>query len=426
MSFHRTEDSQYLNHFINKKFLNNVSVIRFSNKSKSVLEKLLKTIAFGNIEYKNADIKSQWIPIGDDNVFPRGYNYNYCKDNIKHEIENMNKISCIYTIKIKDREFQISFVAPNNFPNVENYFEKSIRLVYFWLYLACNYSPSKCSHKINIYLYFTHLKKYLPTSGYYIDQSHANTAFTTSCKTITEINIFRHEEWFKVLIHESFHCMGLDFSEYEQTKIDKHVLSIFPVNSDVRLFETYCEMWAEIINTLIISFVSYKNFDDIENITIEHTNKMIKNCEKLLMVEQTFSLFQCAKVLKFFDLDYNDLYELHCKFKRDSNYKEGTHVLSYYILKSIYMFYVNEFVEWCSNHNNSGIINFNKQSNLVENNMYEYFLFIREHYKNPEFISAVNGMSSWFHKTQKKLSKSLRNTDKFELKTLRMSIHEII
>ena len=149
------------------------------------------------------------------------------------------------------------------------------------MYLACNYSPSKCSHKINIYLYFTHLKKYLPTSGYYIDQSHANTAFTTSCKTITEINIFRHEEWFKVLIHESFHCMGLDFSEYEQTKIDKHVLSIFPVNSDVRLFETYCEMWAEIINTLIISFVSYKNFDDIENITIEHTNKMIKNCEKL-------------------------------------------------------------------------------------------------------------------------------------------------
>ena len=90
------------------------------------------------------------------------------------------------------------------------------------------------------------------------------------------------------------------------------------------------------------------------------------------------------------------------------------------------MFYVNEFVEWCSNHNNSGIINFNKQSNLVENNMYEYFLFIREHYKNPEFISAVNGMSLWFHKTQKKLSKSLRNTDKFELKTLRMSIHEII
>ena len=118
MSFHRTEDSQYLNHFINKKFPNNVSFIRFSNKSKSVLEKLLKTISFGNIEYKNADIKSQWIPIGDDNVFPRGYNYNYCKDNIKREIENMNKISCIYTIKIKDREFQISFVAPNNFPNV--------------------------------------------------------------------------------------------------------------------------------------------------------------------------------------------------------------------------------------------------------------------------------------------------------------------
>jgi hypothetical protein len=220
--------------------------------------------------------------------------------------------------------------------------------------------------------------------------------------------------------------MGLDFSEFEQTKIDNHVLSIFPVNSDVRLFETYCEMWAEIINTLIISFISYKNYNDIENITIEHTNKMIKNCEKLLEIEQTFSLFQCAKVLKFFDLEYTDLYELHCKYKRDSNYKEGTHVLSYYILKCIYMFHMNEFIEWCVNHNSSGIINFNKQPHLVENNMYEYFLFIREHYKNPEFINTVNGMLSWFHKTQKRLSKSLRNTDKFELKTLRMSIHEII
>jgi hypothetical protein len=426
MTFYTTNDSTHLNKFVNKKFPYSVPRLRFSNKSKSLLEQLLKTIAFGSIEYKKTSIKSQWIPIGNDDVFPRGYNYNYCKDNIKREIENMNKICCIYTIKIKDREFQVSFIAPNNLPNIENHFNKSITLVYIWLYLACKFAPNKCSHKINIYLYLTPLKKYLPTSGYYIDENHANTAFTTSCKTITEINIFRQEEWFKVLIHETFHCMGLDFSEFDQTKIDKHVLSIFPVNSDVRLFETYCEMWAEIINNLIISFVSYKNYDDIENITIEHTNKMIKNCEKLLMIEQTFSVFQCAKVLKFFDLEYTDLYELHCKYKRDSNYKEGTHVLSYYILKCIYMFHVNEFIEWCSDYNKNGVINFNKQPHLVENNMYEYFLFIREHYKNPEFINAVNGMLSWFHKTQKKLSKSLRNADKFELKTLRMSIHEII
>lgn len=426
MSFYTTEDSTYLNRFIDKKFHNNVSIVKFSNKSKSLLEQLLKTIAFANIEYKKADIKSQLIPVGNDNVFPRGYNYNYCKDNIKSEIENMNKTSCIYTIKIKNREFQVSFIAPNNFTNIENYFEQSIKLVYIWLYLACKYSPAKCSHKINIYLYLTPLKKHLPTSGYYIDENHANTAFTTSCKTITEINIFRQEEWFKVLIHETFHCMGLDFSEFEQTNIDKHVLSIFPVNSDVRLFETYCEMWAEIINVLIISYFSNKKIDDIENITIDNTNEMIKKCEKLLEIEQTFSVFQCAKVLKFFDLEYTDLYELHCKYKRDSNYKEDTHVLSYYILKCIYMFHVNEFIEWCSDYNKNGIINFNKQPHLVENNMYEYFLFIREHYKNPEFIKAVNGMLSWFHKTQKKLSKSLRNVDKFELKTLRMSIHEII
>jgi hypothetical protein len=196
MSFYTTNDSNYLNKFINKKFPHNVSVMKFSNKSKSLLEQLLRTITFANIEYKKADIKSQWLPIGNDNMFPRGYNYNYCRDNIKREIENMNKICCIYTIKIKDREFQVSFIAPNNFTNIENYFEQCIKLVYIWLYLACKYSPSKCSHKINIYLYLTPLKKYLPTSGYYIDENHANTAFTTSCKTITEINRFSSLKFF--------------------------------------------------------------------------------------------------------------------------------------------------------------------------------------------------------------------------------------
>lgn len=434
MKFYTTDYSKYLNHFINKKFHDDISNIKFSQKSKTILEQLLKTIAFANIEYKkayngkhkNGDIKSQWIPIGNDDVFPRGYNYNYCKDNIKHEIENMNKICCIYTIKIENREFQISFIASNHFPNIENYFERSIKLIYIWLYLASKYASDKCSRKINIYLYLTPLKKFLPTSGYYIDENHANTAFTTSCKMITEINIYRQEEWFKVLIHETFHCMGLDFSEFNQTKINNLVLSVFPVNSDVRLFETYCEIWAEIINSLIISFISYKDFDDIENITIENTDKMIKTFEHLLKKEQTFSLFQCAKVLKFFDLEYTDLYESNCKYKRDSNYKEGTHVLSYYILKCIYMFYVNDFIEWCDVHNGSSIINFNKKHNIVENNMYEYFQFIREHYKNPEFIKTVNKMLLWFHKTQKKISKSLRHADKFELKTLRMSIHEII
>jgi hypothetical protein len=78
-------------------------------------------------------------------------------------------------------------------------------------------------------LYFTNYLKILPpANGSIIDQEHANTAFTTSCKTNTEINLFREEEWFKVLVHETFHCMGLDFSSEDPTAANNEEASSLP------------------------------------------------------------------------------------------------------------------------------------------------------------------------------------------------------
>ena len=111
--------------------------------------------------------------------------------------------------------------------------------------------------------------------------------FTTTCPKDSEIVIFRKEEWFKVLIHESFHNFALDFSDMNTYECTKDILSIFPVNSEVNLYESYTEFWAEIMNALFCSFFNLKsktNFDDF-----------LSNFEFFINFERTYSFFQLVK-----------------------------------------------------------------------------------------------------------------------------------
>ena len=156
----------------------------------------------------------------------------------------------------------------------------------------------ECSKEINIYLYFTPFKKRLPsTSKETIGPAHANTGFTYPCsinpgpggKASTEIIIFRHEEWFKVLMHETFHNLELDFNTVSGTSMR----DIFPaIRHNILLSESYVESWARILN------VAFYVFYDIYggNGTVSQYNSAVERC---LSLERTFSLFQAFKVLDY-------------------------------------------------------------------------------------------------------------------------------
>jgi hypothetical protein len=190
---------------------------------------------------------------------------------------------------------------------------------------------------VNVYLYLTNADKRLPNAlRQPIDKEHVNTAFTTGCNTTTEITIFRREEWFKVFIHESMHNLGLDFDF--STKTQQLLKSIFPLkNSKCFLGETYCEMWAEILNILL-----------------HHDGSAM---ERHIQIERKFSLFQTAKILDYFDLNYVELYEKTKESERlrQNNYKESTAVFCYYIVKTILLYNCNEFIEWVETNCNGGI-----------------------------------------------------------------------
>ena len=199
-----------------------------------------------------------------------------------------------------------------------------------WLVMADAYAPARCSTSMHIYMYFTDAKKMLPNKkGDVIDIEHANTAFTTSCSTNTSIIIFREEEWFKVFIHETFHNLGLDFSSQNINNLQKSLAQHFKIRSEMRVYETYCETWANLLNVLFTQ----------------------NNWQMALENERRHSLLQAAKVFKHFNMSFNDLKTT----KATDNFNENTEVFCYFILRSLWMWNLNRFLEWCLTNNNGSL-----------------------------------------------------------------------
>lgn len=392
----------FLDKHVQKKYVS-LGKTNPSKFSISLLKDLFRNLIFAEKTYE--------VPVGSwltPTSVPKGYDFDYCHDSIKAEIENMNKSICVYSFQIKNHSFQIAFVSPENKTVCEKNFEIYIKRIYIWLYLATIYAPPMCSQKLNIYIYLTNLQKNTPSNREQFSQIHANTAFTTSCKKNTEIHIYREEEWFKVLIHESFHCFGLDFSGENQSQINREIANIFPINSKMNIFEVYCETFAEIINTIFVSHHIVKKIENLE----DYIKKMTAKTNELLEKERVFSLFQCAKVLDYYGVKYKELYErTPLATQRRRNYRENdTNIFSYYILKSFFMFFYDDFLAWCFLHN-GGSIAFDRKK------LPEFIIFIKEHYKHPEFLTQIENMERFFMETYEK------NTPVF--KTMRMSLFEL-
>jgi hypothetical protein len=367
----------------------------FSEKAKRFLGKLFAFIMEGDSLFEGTSVEKKSTI---HNV--PGAN-NYIPESIRTIIKEQ-KHQTILDFSIDARKYTISMHHSETVS--ASLIKQHIRRIFIWLYVASRFSSPKCSQSLRINIYFTNATKNLPDKQRSpIDRHHANTAFTTSCATKTEINIFREEEWFKVLIHETFHCMGLDFSEMNNNASDAMILEIFQVNSDVRLYETYCETWAETLNAMMITYLSSRG---------KEINKMVGKTEILLYYERMFSLYQCAKVLRHFHLTYDDIVENRSKVM--NNFKEKTQILSYYVLKCVCIFYINDYIEWCID-NNGETLNFNKTKGRFEKTVASYVGFIKSHYNLPEYVIGMKQFEN---------NKGDKNT--ILENTLRMSLFEIL
>jgi hypothetical protein len=280
-----------------------------------------------------------------------------------------------YQVQFIERNINIIFVVKNRV-NKKKY-DEYVNYMLVWLYLVSHYSNQFCFSSITIYVYHTIFLKTIPkTQIDTLDIKNINTAFTTTCPKSSEIVIFREEEWFKVFIHETMHNFALDFSDMDVSRCHNKILQLFPVNSEVNLFEAYTEFWARIMNIIFCSYINAKKEEDI-----------LTNIELFMQIERTYSSFQMNKVLNYMGLDYSKLYlkNKHVEKIRNEKYKENTNVLSYYILTNILLYNYQEFFIWCYENNTNSIIQFNKtQANLMK-----LCDFIEGHYKTRSMIQSI-------------------------------------
>jgi hypothetical protein len=274
-----------------------------------------------------------------------------------------------------------------------------------WMYMLDSFSVKKCSKILDLYIYLTPFKKELPDNQLVtLDSEHVNTGYTTGCREQTEIVLYRKEEWFKVFIHETFHNFGLDFSDMNLSSINKCIREIFNVNIEYNLYESYCEVWARIMNTMIYSYFSLPNKHRSNPETFRNTFK------ENMKIEAYHSLYQSLKILTFMDLNFKLITEKSKDNIEICNhlYREKTSVFSYYIITSLLMNNYINFLGWCVKHNNI-LLQFRK----TPGNLDKYIEFIKESCKNPHIKKNI-----------KKLEKIIGKTDNIS-KNLKMTIIEI-
>jgi len=388
--------------------------IKWSNESIRILREIYdkgKTIdatVFGTTEFNT------------QSPLEKGSDFSYMPVPIQKYIESAKtRYHAKYQFDTGTRQVMIHLFQPEPTVSLEKWkkeVEPCLTAIETWIRIASEYACKECSQSLTIYIYWTPFIKELPTdSNQVIDTIHANTAYTTSCRPVTEIYIFRKEEWYKVLIHETFHCFGFDFSAASQQEVNREIKRLFPIRGliDPRVYESYCEMWAEIMVHWIQPLLNMNRDIDFDS-ALEYLTKELEK-------ERAYSLYQMTKILDRMGLDYDDLFPNQSETSvqlRNTRYRENTSVFSYYILKSLLMFYVDDFIVWTG-----------QPFQFRKGREKEYIVsLIGERYKRDEYLSAVyrihdRSCSGGPIRTSKSMKKCVAIPGKYK-RTLRMTVEK--
>ena len=310
-------------------------------------------------------------------------------------------------------------------PNLEIFNRYVDRIVTMYFILNKHSVSNNCSKDLTIFLYFTSLKKKLSNKVETLGYDHVNTGFTYTCpETNGEIVIFRKEEWFKVLIHESFHNLKLDFSNMDNSYCTQKMRLLFQVNSDVNLFESYTEFWAKTLN---IVFVSYsllgkrkrKRLLDTDILDADRLDTFLKYIEFLINYERQHCFFQMVKVLDSYGLTYQDILT---KTEKVNAFSEKSNVFTYFVITNILFSEFMDVIEWCNLNNKDGTLLMFQHN---EDNLKKYCLFIEKKYRSHQLTYNIGCSEKLFHKMAEKHKRKETKSVAFILNNLRLSLCEM-
>lgn len=186
-----------------------------------------------------------------------------------------------------------------------------------------------------------------------IEEIHVNSGFAFPCSEsasggLNHIYVYREEEWFKVLIHETIHAFGVDFASMSTNDmaIDKAIRALdtaFPgvivvhnANKNrICLFEAYTECWAEWI-AILFRVHEYGGNNQIRTWKPDFVRH--------LELERRWSMLQASRMRAWFASNPARMYH------------NRTPVFAYYVLKSVLMHHSVAFMAWCNKSNGKNIV----------------------------------------------------------------------
>jgi hypothetical protein len=327
--------------------------------------------------------------------------------NIQSELNNGFK----YEYSYSDNQLEFKICSNYNIP-LDNL---------YWKFL---YARMKCiqrlykkdTQKIKFKILLTDQLKEMPRKNKLFGPEEVNSGSTD----YTEIAIWRKEEHFKVILHESVHFFNLDgtYDLSEQNdNIDLKCHFQIDDNVKTRIYESYTESLAVFLNTFANAYqIFYMNQNDPRNINLAENQlqeiKQIK--DKLWIQEKKFFLLQIAKIFININPKSNNFADFlvdtnNCQISRQQNknkLNQTTSLLSYHIIKGANIIFDQDFLQWLQN-----------PFNPHPKSLYKFADYVIAKTKDPIFINLVNKAIKYLKTPNIKFSNTLKNT-------LRMTSYE--
>jgi hypothetical protein len=231
------------------------------------------------------------------------------------------------------------------------------------------------------------LNSNIDTTTNILGAKNVNSGFTYPYLKNGITFIYRKEEFFKVFIHESIHYYGIDKALHKDfsndPKYNKFINSfnIRPQDiANIGINEALTEYWTFII---YIIAQSYKKSIALANFIYEFENSY--------KLELLHIIFQVVKILHYNKLTYSEFLT-----KYSNQYKETSHIFSYYIVKTLLVYNHSDLLKstiFDINFSTPSSLNIALKSDPISINT--FFIKLLSYAYDNNFINIINKVSAY-------------------------------
>jgi hypothetical protein len=305
-------------------------------------------------------------------------------------LTNTNCKIVTYKNTIKGKTYVFDFIIYNDDLAIKN-LDLIVEKMLLMLQLIIAISNNDLRNGQHVTFFLTPFQKKLNSNSNsnILGAKNVNSGFTYPYLKNGVTFIYRKEEFFKVFIHESIHYYGIDKALHKDFSNDPkynrnynkfiNSFNIRPQDiAKIGINEALTEYWTFII---YIIAQSYKKSITLANFIYEFENSY--------KLELLHIIFQVVKILNYNKLTYSEFLT-----KSSNQYKETSHIFSYYIVKTLLVYNHSDLLK-------SSIfdINFSTKINIAlksdPNSINTFFIKLLSYAYDANFINIINKVSAY-------------------------------